>query len=320
MQNISWTQIPTSYFCSGQESTSEPISGNVNEPLFHFKHMFNDNYILCLPWLGECLPPGSTRWGRGRAGGREGRTRYGETSGPAPSTAPVPPSRCTDPQPPRSSGIYPEGNKGTFPYSKIITDASITQNSACRGQSLVTKLVIVIAILATYSQIGSHPLDVFLAVLTLMSVSTHFTVYEGPMESVLTLMSMVSSEKGNRVCTHLDVYDVIWEGPIGSVDADELVLPEAVDFRVPEDADCTELRHRLAQVVVLFHPVQREPHVKLQVVVVQSETVLTCVFARFRATLNEMAHMAQENILVVMHTIHLPTVRVTVAPLDVGTN
>ena len=74
------------------------------------------------------------------------------------------------------------------------------------------------------------------------------------------------------------------------MDADELVLPEAVDLRVPEDADGAELRHRLAQVVVLFHPVQCEPHVKLQVVVVQSETVLNiCEFARFRMTLNEMA-------------------------------
>ena len=58
------------------------------------------------------------------------------------------------------------------------------------------------------------------------------------------------------------------------MDADELVIPEAVDLRVPEDADCTELRHRLAQVVVLLNSVQRKPHVKLQVVVVQSETTL----------------------------------------------
>ena len=27
------TQIPTSYFCLGQESESESVSGNVNEPL-----------------------------------------------------------------------------------------------------------------------------------------------------------------------------------------------------------------------------------------------------------------------------------------------
>ena len=58
------------------------------------------------------------------------------------------------------------------------------------------------------------------------------------------------------------------------MDADEFILAEAVDLRVPEDADGTELRHGLAQVVVLLHPVQREPNVKLQVVVVQSEVVL----------------------------------------------
>ena len=103
---------------------------------------------------------------------------------------------------------------------------------------MIFKLVKPIAPLATYSRVGSRPLDVILK------------------------------------SADLDVYDVIWEGPVRSVDADELVLPEAVDLWVPEDADRTELRHRLAQVVVLFHPVQREPHVKLQVVVVQSETVL----------------------------------------------
>ncbi len=63
------------------------------------------------------------------------------------------------------------------------------------------------------------------------------------------------------------------EGPVGSVEADEVLVLEALDLRVPEHADGAKLGHRLAQVVVLLHPVQRETHVELQLVVVQPAQV-----------------------------------------------
>ena len=59
-----WTQIPTLYFCTGQESesesVSESVSGNVNEPL-HVCHLYNlPVYEPCVEEELNCIDPPTT--------------------------------------------------------------------------------------------------------------------------------------------------------------------------------------------------------------------------------------------------------------------